>query len=213
MKVRLAFFSAALAAAVAPQAAYAVTTLTFEGHTNTLYTAPVVRNGFVIGNPPGQTQSFRELNSAAYALPSNGTGALLNNTDSEIFLRAIDGSAFQLISFDISKATLSPFYNTGTFTVRGFLDGNLIGTIAGPLSLFTTFAGFESNVDNVIFDGSGNLTGAFQLDNIVLGPAAVTAVPEPGTWAMMLLGFGMTGLLARRTAQSPAGRPTLRQCR
>ena len=34
---------------------------------------------------------------------------------------------------------------------------------------------------------------AFEIDNI-----AINAVPEPGTWAMMLLGFGGIGLAMRR---------------
>jgi hypothetical protein len=35
-----------------------------------------------------------------------------------------------------------------------------------------------------------------QFDNIVL--ADVPAVPEPATWAMMLIGFGLIGFVARR---------------
>jgi PEP-CTERM motif len=29
-------------------------------------------------------------------------------------------------------------------------------------------------------------------------------VPEPATWALLLIGFGFVGALARRQAQSPA---------
>jgi hypothetical protein len=38
---------------------------------------------------------------------------------------------------------------------------------------------------------------AFEIDNI-----AVTTVPEPGTWAMMLLGFGALGFAIRRRKSS-----------
>lgn len=63
----------------------------------------------------------------------------------------------------------------------------------------------------VTFSGSGGeqLTGlrfstdsnAFEFDNIRF--AAAAAVPEPGTWAMMILGFGVVGYAMRR-------RPSLR---
>jgi hypothetical protein len=37
--------------------------------------------------------------------------------------------------------------------------------------------------------------GGFELDNATLG---VGAVPEPATWGMMLVGFGLVGAIARR---------------
>jgi hypothetical protein len=37
-------------------------------------------------------------------------------------------------------------------------------------------------------------TNAFEIDNIVVN----SAVPEPATWAMMLLGFGAIGFSMRR---------------
>ena len=37
---------------------------------------------------------------------------------------------------------------------------------------------------------------AFEVDNL-----AINAVPEPATWAMMLLGFGAVGFAMRRRRQ------------
>ena len=37
-------------------------------------------------------------------------------------------------------------------------------------------------------------TNAFEIDNVAVN----SAVPEPATWAMMLLGFGAVGFSARR---------------
>lgn len=77
-------------------------------------------------------------------------------------------------------------YDPATHTVQGSINGVLTGPLdftAGGI----TGAGFEGtgNVDNFIVQ-----TGALQ--------GAVAAVPEPAAWAMMILGFGGLGALARR---------------
>lgn len=66
--------------------------------------------------------------------------------------------------------------------------------LSAPGSLFT---GPASNPTFTL--GTFNLSGGF-----TAGPAtltisrAVAAVPEPGTWAMMLIGFGAIGFAVRR---------------
>ena len=67
----------------------------------------------------------------------------------------------------------------------------------GTLGNFQTVnTGSFANVDRVVFDGLGG-QGGFELDNVVLN-SAVAAVPEPATWAMMLVGFGGIGFAMRR---------------
>ncbi|QMW23012.1 PEP-CTERM sorting domain-containing protein [Sandaracinobacteroides saxicola] len=48
-----------------------------------------------------------------------------------------------------------------------------------------------NRVNQVIFGSNGN---SFEFDNI----AAAGAVPEPATWAMLIAGFGLVGMAARR---------------
>lgn len=38
----------------------------------------------------------------------------------------------------------------------------------------------------------------------VIGPPPVVAVPEPGTWALLILGFGLVGARMRRRPRAPA---------
>ena len=45
------------------------------------------------------------------------------------------------------------------------------------------------------FGGAANY---ITFDNITLGAATPGGVPEPSTWAMMLLGFGAVGIAMRR---------------
>jgi hypothetical protein len=83
----------------------------------------------------------------------------------------------------------------------------------GALGLSATGFGFGSFAGPALFNGSTtspifNL-GTFSLGQVMTGPGTgggrltvsqmpMTAVPEPATWAMLILGFGMVGYSMRR---------------
>jgi len=48
------------------------------------------------------------------------------------------------------------------------------------------------------FAGAGNGVGQADFDNVSLRETPASAVPEPATWGMMLIGFGLVGLQLRR---------------
>ena len=72
------------------------------------------------------------------------------------------------------------FFNESTSAVN---FGYLTMTTNGP-------TGFLATVNGWTFENSG---GAITV------PDAVAAIPEPATWAMMMLGFGFMGAAMRRT--------------
>ena len=72
------------------------------------------------------------------------------------------------------------FFNESTSAVN---FGYLTMTTNGP-------TGFPATVNGWTFENSG---GAITV------PDAVSAIPEPATWAMMMLGFGFMGAAMRRT--------------
>lgn len=104
--------------------------------------------------------------------------------------------------------------NLGTYT-----NTNVAGTLFLPLGAGITF----NNEDRVTFDISGTTgQGFFSINdalfsvNLLTGAGAFvgtlgtqgivgitlgTAVPEPGTWAMMLIGFGCIGFSLRSRAR------------
>lgn len=106
--------------------------------------------------------------------PDNAVGTVLS-------LSRIDGTAFDLVSFDYSSGNL-------LVAAPGF---GLAASGSGTVS-----AGF-TNITTATFTSPGTTT---QLDNIVLN-AATGAVPEPATWALMMLGFGGLGHAMRRKAK------------
>jgi len=192
--MRIATAVAALALLGTPHMASAQTTLTFEGQANTIYDAPITRSGFLLGNPAGQAQHFHEIDSNGFGLASNGTGVLVNDRDTDIFLQQVGGGVFTLSSFDIASSFNN--FPGSSFEALGFLNNLQVGSVSGSLGQFATFSGFGTSVDYVTFNGFGG-SGGFELDNIVLNGAANGAVPEPATWAVMLLGFGFVGSAMR----------------
>ncbi len=93
-------------------------------------------------------------------------------------------------------------FNDVIFTSPGYhFDSNgLLFTSNGfEYNLFT-----RDNVNMVLNTTDPNSGGTFQTD-IAATTAAISAVPEPSTWAMMILGFAGIGLMAyRRKRNGPA---------
>ena len=182
---------AALISGVTPASAKVV--VTFEGHANTIHSAPISREGYLFGNPAGQEQHFHEIDSTQFGLPNNGTGVLLNDRDTEIFLDADVGTDDDFILNSVDVAAALGNLPADGMTITGFLDGNQTGqiVIASLGSGYTNVDGTVLGlVDFVLFDGTGG-QGGFVLDNVAIN------VPEPTSLALVALG-GLAALRRRR---------------
>jgi PEP-CTERM motif len=170
-------------------------TITFEGFANTIYSSPIVRLGFTIGNVVGDEQHFHEIDSTQFGLPNNGTGVLLNDRDTRIFVDQ-GGTAFTLTSVDVASALGNG--PADGLTITGYLLGGSTGVITlGSLGTGYTalLGGSLGTVDRLVFDGIG-AGGGFVLDNLALNEGS--AIPEPGTHALIGLGLAGMALLRRR---------------
>jgi len=66
----------------------------------------------------------------------------------------------------------------------------------------TTASGSQSLIVKGISGGNATYDGTLAFSALT---AAVTAVPEPGSWALMILGFGGVGALIRDRRRQPFG--------
>ncbi|URD62152.1 DVUA0089 family protein [Sphingomonas sp. KRR8] len=162
---------------------------------------------FTVGSPSNvtlRTWSYAGGVNAAGATIARGgfdpilalfdsTGAIINQNDdggSNVAADAVTGQRYDTF--------LTALLNPGTYTVSVMAFSNFA---TGP-NLSNGFSGGGS-----FTDVTGNRrTNAWAFD--VLNVASVTqvggAVPEPGTWALMLIGFGAVGwsMRHRRTAKA-----------
>ncbi|WP_445190734.1 PEPxxWA-CTERM sorting domain-containing protein [Sphingomonas sp. Tas61C01] len=139
--------------------------------------------------------------------------ALLMDMEFNQFDITASGKPFALSSFDYAGFN-SPRPNSITFT--GYLAGTKVYTITengnyGQSSgkrfgnwVYGDYQKIEvewAMVDRISF--VVNRTHGTDLDNFVLTDVA-TPVPEPTTWAMMLIGFGLMGATLRTRRRSAA---------
>jgi hypothetical protein len=114
------------------------------------------------------------------------------------------GSSFSLAEFNIPgvPGNPPPEESTSVFVQALGLDGTVIGSATlQPLSgTGQNFINVSGNAGE-LFTGvrltlapTGSAVGALQQVRL----AGVSAVPEPTTWAMMLIGFGAVGYSMRR---------------
>lgn len=135
-------------------------------------------------------------------------------------LRRPDGSSLVVVIPAVNRtADLGAFDGTEDYAgTSGVTYGNLSGTLANTqtftdaatLALFTgtssVAAGLRATGASV---GTGSGNEDFKFVTRAGGFATVTynyitgAVPEPGTWMMMIVGFGFVGLGLRRQGASP----------
>lgn len=136
--------------------------------------------------------------------PANGQ-ARIETTETPSSLSGMqffltDGGGFTEFEFNLFNSlnltqSLTLFGLTGgvtPFSQTFNLDGNGQNFFAGLATGGDVFT-------KVAFDASG--TGATDIRQIRIGGLGDVAVPEPGTWALMILGFGLIGTALRQRSR------------
>ena len=105
-----------------------------------------------------------------------------NLSGSYLTIARANGGLFDLTSFDFVIVGDGSTVSAGSYTSFD-IPGYTLGTATVDFNGVSSVS-FSTSVD-----------GFNQFDNILL---SAIAVPEPATWAMMLVGFGMVGAAVRR---------------
>ena len=139
---------------------------------------------FVAAAPAGDLTAFGAAQPGIDAEFSLTSGMQLNSLS--FYLGSLDD--YNTISF-YSGATLIGSYTGDQLTIPDPADGDQASGNTNRRYFFTF--GAADNVNRVVFNTT---LPAFEFDDIA---AAVSGVPEPSTWAMMILGFGLVGFMLR----------------
>jgi PEP-CTERM motif len=189
--------SAAVVLSSTPGAAvYGGPTPTFDFETPTPFSGGLVTNTSLAGvraRPFGSTGNYATVG------PTDGSPGILNlaafgTIDSITFLWGSVDTYNRLDVVDMMGGTLASF---GGASVVALANGNQTSPFTNPLVTLTFTGADRTNVGGLRFISTQN---AFEFDNITVN---TSAVPEPETWAMMILGFALIGGLARRRRLAP----------
>lgn len=174
-------------------------------------TQPGNLNGFTVTGEGGVRTGDA---SGVYAQPAGSSG--------NYFTTSYDGSGYPTATSTFTSSQVySSFsllwgsidaYNTINFFLNGVNVGSFSGATAGIIGAPAPFGNQESGASNryVSFTGLydtvsfGSTQAAFEVDNLTFAGA----VPEPATWAMMMLGFAGVGFMAYRRKAKPMLRLT-----
>ena len=193
------FGSCVLAACVAASlssAASASVVAEVEGN-DSLATAQNLDGYFTVGSDPNVTNAA----TTPYVSVISGPGG--SNYDYYSFTVATAGS-YGIFDIDFGMNDFDPWLTVfdaagNLLTTQddlGFTDPGSIHRYDPYLDYtFATAGQYFVRVGS--YPNNSEATGDYQL-NVSLQSPAVPAVPEPSTWAMMLLGFGATGYALRR---------------
>jgi PEP-CTERM motif len=105
------------------------------------------------------------------------------------------------LGFDVYLNDLGPL------TVNFYNGASLLGSIAFLADANSTnnfqFAGITSAIPITSFRFTSTAGGTFNtgIDNLLAAAPSTGAVPEPATWALLLVGFGLIGASMRRRAK------------
>lgn len=157
----------------------------------------VTGTNFQILTPPASSAGSPPANSFPAGTPY--LSVLAGGTATYLLGALVGGVQFDWGSIDdFNTFTVNGTLNGQSFT-RNFVpgtanflepaDGNQIAP--GTNGRFTVFGNAGEVINSISFASS---TNSFEIDNI----ATTAAVPEPATWAMMVLGFASVGFAMRR---------------
>jgi hypothetical protein len=188
--------------------AAATTTLTFEG----------IPNNTPVGAFYGPDYVFSPATLAIIDSDAGGSGNIANEPSPNTTMYFLDANNAILNVTNGFTDGFSFYYSSSTAASINVYDAlNGTGNILATLNLTAQFTGnnctgdptggfcnwtpigvtFAGTAHSINFGGTANQT---TYDNITFGSAIPggAPVPEPSTWAMMLLGFGAVGAAMRR---------------
>jgi hypothetical protein len=167
----------------------------FRGLTNSVYPTETGAAYNVVASPNGG--SFVAIDGDPL-----GNGSISQTisglTVGQKYTLTFDWAAAQLINKNQTyQVQLTVDFGTASQQTANLVEGP--GKFSGWQSETMSFTATKAT-QTLTFLANGHPTG--QPPVALLDGVSLTAVPEPASWAMMILGFGAIGLMMRRRSQS-----------
>lgn len=107
------------------------------------------------------------------------------------------------VSAFLAELAMGPIHGSPLALTAYNASGKLLETVSFTTGDFASgFYGFQRATNDISrIDVSGYYFGVRNIETLT---AVTSAVPEPATWAMMIIGFGGAGVLIRRSRRSLA---------
>lgn len=206
----LRYVLAAGALAIAPVTAVSAQMVTNGGFESPVISSPCC-NTVPPDSLPGWTVGSGNVNVVNGTFSStNGNLAYEGSQYLDLVGQGGTGSIYQDLTTAIGQTyTLTFAYSHNLFAPNEATSASASVAVGSLFDIVTHSTGDTSNLDWQIYTGSftatdtttrltfTNLTGGPN-EGILLDAVSVAALPEPATWAMMILGFGAIGLAMRR---------------
>jgi hypothetical protein len=201
MNKLLAAAAAAASVATAFPAAAATTVLTFDDlakagtGNDTIGPAAFAYGDFTFTSSYSDSPHFLIWQKDAVQNADPGGGTFAHRWDSyPMTIQRTDGEAFDLVSLDVADLRNQGARHMNTLQFY-FMDGSteFINYTTDATAGLETLLLNRSGLSKVTIAAQG--LQWWQIDNLTV---ATGAVPEPATWAMMILGFGGVGAAFRR---------------
>ncbi|GAA3714696.1 hypothetical protein GCM10022268_24250 [Sphingomonas cynarae] len=158
----------------------------------------------VVASAPASAAVFNftfDTTSTLFGGPNQTIRGTFTTTDTAVDRFGFTGLAITGISGTINGTAISGLFDapgnpTYYYLTSGptFLDGSGVRFNAGDATNIAFFHQDGVASDTYRVNGNGTISA---FGPATSSPAAVAVVPEPATWAMMLVGFGMIGATAR----------------
>ena len=152
--------------------------------------AGITGSNFQIKTPPSDSEGAPPANSIPSGTPYlsvlGGGSATISFASAVTAFQFDWGSIDSFNTLSITSTGADPIIVPGS-NFTNAADGNQVSP--GTNGLFTIWSTAGETFTSITLTSSGN---SFEIDNLAIG------VPEPATWAMMILGFGGVGVTIRR---------------
>lgn len=140
------------------------------------------------------------VSSGRYCAGCNGSFTLGFAGTSVTQGNGVFGVGFDFVNTGDFYSPDEPLYSALVTFGDGATQLYSLGQVVDPQ---TSFFGITSSrqIASIAFgpDGQPSNVGNFEIDNLTIGSAGrAGVVPEPAAWALMILGFGLVGTMARR---------------